>query len=54
MCKVHAKEMPYIIAAYNGPKGLEGLAVEGVLWCGVCRPRAEPVPLDFLQLNAQA
>jgi hypothetical protein len=49
VCKAHIKEMPYLTVIYPGSKGLEGLAVEGVLWCGVCRPRPEPVRLDFLE-----
>ncbi|SRR5260370_38024091 len=49
VCKLHSKEMPYLTVAYSSPHGLEGLAVEGVLWCGVCRPRPEPVSLDFLE-----
>ena len=52
VCKAHIKEMPYLTVIYPGPKGLEGLAVEGVLWCGVCRPRPEPVWLDFLEGSA--
>ena len=48
VCRVHAKELPYLTVAYTGPHGLEGLAVEAVLWCGVCKPRPEPVPLDFI------
>ena len=51
VCKAHSKEMPYLTIAYPGPRGLEGLAVEGVLWCGICRPRPEPVPLDWLQTD---
>jgi hypothetical protein len=51
LCKGHAKEMPYLTVVYGGPQGLEGLAVEGVLWCGVCRPHPKPVPLDFLDPN---
>lgn len=48
LCKAHAKEMPYLTVVYRGAEGLEGLAVEGVLWCGVCRPQPKPVALDFL------
>jgi hypothetical protein len=44
--------MPYLTAAFAGSNGLEGLAVENVIWCGVCRPRAEPVRLDFLQTSS--
>jgi hypothetical protein len=49
VCKAHAKEMPFIIVAYPASDRVEGLAVESVVWCGVCRPRPEPVALDFLE-----
>ncbi|MBX5489560.1 MAG: hypothetical protein IRZ14_00285 [Chloroflexi bacterium] len=48
VCKAHVHELPYLTVVYPAPRGLEGLAVEKVLWCGVCRPRPEPVPLEFL------
>ena len=54
ICKAHIREMPYLTVAYAGPRGLEGLAVEGVLWCGICRPRPEPVPLDWLAVGERA
>jgi hypothetical protein len=54
MCKAHAKEMPLLLVAYSGSSGIEGLAVEGVLWCGVCRPRSQPLALDFLTASAAA
>jgi hypothetical protein len=54
VCKAHAKELPYLTVVYRGARGLEGLAVENALWCGVCRPRPEPVPLDFLEAERPA
>lgn len=48
VCRAHAKERPYLTVVYPGARGLEGLAVEGALWCGVCRPHPRPVRLDFL------
>lgn len=41
--------MPYILQSFVGEQGLQGLVVGDVLYCGVCRPRPDPVRLDFLQ-----
>jgi hypothetical protein len=51
VCKAHAKELPYLVVVFPGLNGLEGLAVEGVLWCGECRPHPKPVPLDFIKAD---
>lgn len=48
VCKAHARELPYLTVVYEGPNGPEGLAVENVLWCGICKPHPEPVPLRGL------
>jgi hypothetical protein len=52
VCKAHVRELPYLTVVYPATRGLEGLAVEKVLWCGVCRPRPEPVSLEFLTSGA--
>jgi NSD Cys-His rich domain len=49
VCKEHARTMPYILQNFASSQGLQGLVVGDVLYCGVCRPRPEPVPLDFLE-----
>ena len=56
VCKEHAKQMPFVTAIYRRseglkgkPGGLEGIAVDGVLWCGECRPSPDPIRLDFLE-----
>jgi hypothetical protein len=49
VCKEHARTMPYILQSFQRDGGLHGLVVADVLHCGVCRPRPDPVPLDFLE-----
>ncbi|HTE85862.1 MAG TPA: hypothetical protein VK821_14130 [Dehalococcoidia bacterium] len=41
--------MPFILQAFPNKDGLQGLVVADVLHCGVCRPRPDPVRLDFLE-----
>lgn len=40
--------MPYILQTFTTSRGLEGLAVDDCVHCGICRPKPEPVSLDFL------
>jgi hypothetical protein len=49
ICKEHARTMPFILQAFPNKEGLQGLVVADVLHCGVCRPRPDPVRLDFLE-----
>jgi hypothetical protein len=37
-----------VLEVYPSDGTLYGLAVEDALHCGVCKPRAEPVLMDFL------
>ena len=30
------------------PYLLRGLAIEDAVWCGVCHPRPDPIPVEFL------
>lgn len=56
VCKDHARNMPNFVAIYRarprkqseaiGP--LMALAVEDVLFCGVCRPREQPLEMPEL------
>jgi hypothetical protein len=39
--------MPFLLATYQGPDGPMGLGVEDALHCGVCRPRPDPIRLEF-------
>lgn len=41
--------MPYLLQAFQGKEGLVGLVVDETIHCGVCRPKPEPVRLDFLE-----
>ena len=49
VCKDHARTMPYLLEAFPVKGELHGLAVNDVIHCGVCRPRPDPVRLDFLE-----
>ena len=47
LCKDHVQTQPFICAAYTDSEGKQKvIAVNNVLFCGVCEPRPEPVPLD--------
>jgi hypothetical protein len=56
-CKEHAKTMPNFVAVYRakprkgregGPGPLRALVAEDALWCGVCKPREQPVEMPEL------
>jgi hypothetical protein len=50
LCKEHAKSMPYILEIYrqtNGPH--KALVVADALYCGVCKPKEDPVELPELE-----
>ena len=38
----------FLFAAWPTAAGLRGLAIEDAVWCGVCHPRPDPIPVDFL------
>ena len=56
VCKEHAQNMPNYVAVYRAAarKGkeeagpLRAIAVEDALFCGVCRPREQPVDIPEL------
>ncbi len=57
ICKEHAKTTPNFVAVYRAkprkgrekdPGPLRVLAVEEALWCGVCKPREEPLEMPEL------
>ncbi len=50
VCRDHAeKRMPYIATIYVGENNLpKAVAVEDALWCGTCKPAAEPIPMPEL------
>ena len=50
LCKDHVQPRPFITSAYVDREGKEKvIAVNNVLYCGVCEPRPEPIALDQAQ-----
>lgn len=52
VCREHAQKMPYILEVFGQPSengGYKGLVVPDVLYCGVCKPKDDPVNLDILK-----
>jgi hypothetical protein len=41
--------MAYVIAILQGAEELKALALDDALYCGVCKPRPEPISMDFLK-----
>ena len=49
LCKDHVKTLPAIVALYKGSAGTQKAVVVGdALWCGVCKPKDDPVDLPEL------
>ncbi len=50
VCKDHAAEAPTIVAVYSSKAGQKmAIVVPDSLYCGVCHPRGDPVPLEELE-----
>jgi hypothetical protein len=50
VCKDHAQTLPHIEAIYQGEGGtLKALVVADALWCGLCKPKEDPVELPQLK-----
>ena len=51
ICQDHARFHPYIVSLFAPPaeKSVKPLVVEDALFCGVCKPRPDPVDLPELQ-----
>lgn len=48
-CKDHAAKMSSFIAMFLGDNSTpKGLAVADVIWCGICQPQPEPIPMPEL------
>ena len=46
VCKDHAKELPHALAVYRNRKGLlRALVTPDAVYCGVCKPKDQPVDL---------
>jgi hypothetical protein len=48
VCKEHARTLPYLLQTFQGKHGLQGLVVDDVIFCCICRPKPEPVKVEFL------
>ncbi|MDP7033065.1 MAG: DUF2180 family protein [Planctomycetota bacterium] len=50
VCKEHVQSMPHIISLYKGEDDVNKAVVVGdALFCGICNPGEEPVPLEELK-----
>ena len=50
LCMEHVQSLPHIEAIYQGETGtLKALVVADALWCGVCKPKEDPVELPQLK-----
>ncbi|MEJ2737095.1 MAG: hypothetical protein P8189_26615 [Anaerolineae bacterium] len=49
VCKEHTRTMPYILDIFGKETGPpQALVVADAVWCGVCRPKEDPVELPEL------
>ncbi len=50
VCKEHLNESPFIVGLFKGEGEIQkAIVVPNAVWCGVCRPREQPVPLPELK-----
>jgi hypothetical protein len=44
------KSFPYIVSLYRGEDGIhKAVVVPDAVYCGICKPREQPVPLPELK-----
>jgi hypothetical protein len=48
ICRSDAKKHVFVLEVYESADTHYGLAVEDALHCGVCKPKPDPVLMDFL------
>lgn len=49
LCKEHVRTLPYIVGIYHNAEGMQkALVVGDALYCGVCKPKEDPVELPEL------
>ncbi|MFN2165385.1 MAG: hypothetical protein ACK2U9_03905 [Anaerolineae bacterium] len=49
VCKEHALSHPFILDIFGGkPEAYRALVVADALYCGVCKPKEDPVELPQL------
>jgi len=47
VCKTHVKEMPRVISTFRSRENnLMAIACPDALYCGICKPKGEPVQLE--------
>jgi hypothetical protein len=50
VCKEHLNESPFIVGLFKGEGEVQkAIVVPNAVWCGLCRPREQPVPLPELK-----
>ena len=49
VCKEHVRTMPYILDIFGQKGPPRALVVADAVWCGVCRPKEDPVDLPELE-----
>jgi len=49
VCREHAQNLPYVLDIFTTKEGhYRALVVGDALYCGVCDPREDPIPMDIL------
>ena len=48
MCRDDARIHPFVLEVYESGGTHYGLAVEDAIHCGVCKPKPDPVLMEFL------
>jgi hypothetical protein len=55
VCRNDARIHPFVLEVYESGGTHFGLAVEDAIHCGVCKPKPDPVRMEFLdEAAAQA
>jgi hypothetical protein len=50
VCREHLSESPYIVGLFKGDDDIQkAIVVPNAVWCGICKPREQPVPLPELK-----
>jgi hypothetical protein len=48
VCRDDARIHPFVLEVYESGGTHYGLAVEDAIHCGVCKPKPDPVRMEFL------
>jgi hypothetical protein len=54
VCRNDSRVHPFVLEVYESRGTHYGLAVEDAIHCGVCKPKPDPVRMDFLDEAATA